>query len=107
MGKKLETGKEGIEEVRGELLRIDAENARAFRKADEVAVKDHIKNSLGFTAVNRAVARSMMTWIGDVVGDHFQKLTEAPSDPHAFSDSTIRLSFQQPMILRMDRDCAN
>ena len=53
---------------------MDSENAEAFSEDDRKKVLGLIRESVGFEAVNKAVAGSMAKWIGTVMEDHFRHL---------------------------------
>lgn len=70
----LEKGKTGIEQVTRSMMNVDSERATSYFRADEVKVKHMIRTTIGFSAVNKAVSKSLITWVGDVVRVHFDKL---------------------------------
>merc|ERR1740121_925974 len=53
-------------------------------ESDELKIKGLIKETIGFTNVNTAVARSMICWIGGIVQDRFQSFVD--KDEEAFID---------------------
>ena len=69
---KLEEGKCGFAEITDNLSKIDAEIAEASVEQDAVTVKNQIRSTVGFDAVNTSVKGSMLKWCGNV----FQSLIQ-------------------------------
>lgn len=76
MIQKLENGKDGILEVKASLANINSCEAEAWSKTDEEQVKAIVRRDIGFDALNTTVARSLTSWIGNIVKHHFQSLVD-------------------------------
>merc|ERR1711972_678253 len=68
---EIDKGKTGIQTVRRTLSRISSENAEATFKKDEDQVKGLIRKTIGFAEVDKAVARTMVSWVAEVVQGQF------------------------------------
>jgi len=73
--KELETGADGINRVNNALVSVDSERSEAFSPKDAIKVKGLIEKDIGFEAVNTAVEKSLISWIGTCVQDHFKVLS--------------------------------
>jgi hypothetical protein len=68
---EIDKGKAGLETVRRALSQISSERAKASYEKDEAAVKDLIMTTSSFEDVDKAVARTMISWVAGVVQDRF------------------------------------
>ena len=65
---ELTKGKSGLDEVKDNLSKIDAETAKASVEQDAVTVKRQIRDGPGFDKVNASVRTSIITWCKEVFG---------------------------------------
>lgn len=71
---QLGKGKEVIMLVVREVSKVNAENAQATRKQDEVNVKALIANTIGFSEVNTRVKRTITQWVASEFKDLIDEL---------------------------------
>jgi len=67
-------GKDGIVRVSDSLTTVDSESAEAYSPDDEKAVKELIKQKLGFETVNQSIFKFMTKWVGLEMEVHLRDL---------------------------------
>jgi len=74
---ELDMGKSGIEKVIEAITKVDVETSRASYEADEKKVKELIRKSTGFDAVNAAVRSSIVDWVATEFKQNIDLLVNA------------------------------
>merc|ERR1712232_661633 len=67
----------GIIHIKDSLCKVDAEQAEASIKADEIIVKEMIQRTVTFRHVNQKVRESMVAWVAHMVRVHIDQLVKA------------------------------
>jgi len=93
---QLGKGTEGIMLVVREVSKVNAQNAKATMKEDEIKVKALITNTIGFLEVNKCVKRTITQWVASEFKDLIDELV-AKVEEH--EDEFTKDSFQAKAIL--------
>jgi len=90
----IELGKQGIDHIVSSFVKIDAASAKATMEADEHKVKNLIRSTVGFAAVNSQVTENLTAFIGEEVKGRMDAVVEAARASAATEDLVESLGME-------------